>query len=237
MFKDFQRRELENGGHVLPYRFYEPPNLEPGKTYPLVLLMHGAGERGTDNRHQLMNFEGIAFWKKYPCFVLAPQCPLHEPGRPHEHCVWVATNFGGPSHTVKATPTWPMEMTVELLEQSISEYPIDPNRIYLTGLSMGGFAVWELLRRETNKFAAAIPACGGADLEGADKLVNFPLWVFHGDADQIVLTQRSRDMVAAIKAKGGHPKYTEYPGLGHDIYKPTYANPEVWDWLFVQRKQ
>ncbi len=237
MFEDFQWKKLENEGHTLPYRFYEPPHLEPGKIYPLVLLMHGAGERGNDNRHQLMNFEGIAFWQKYPCFVLAPQCPLHEPDRPDDHCVWVATSFGGPAHTMKVEPTWPMKLTLELLEKSTSEYPVDFKRIYLTGLSMGAFAAWELLQRVREKFAAAIPVCGGADLKNASELVNFPLWVFHGDADQIVLAQRSRDMVAAIKAKGGHPKYTEYPGLGHDIYKTTYTNPEVWDWLFAQSKK
>ena len=128
-------------------------------------------------------------------------------------------------------------MAMDLIDRTISENPIDSKRIYLTGLSMGGFATWEILQREGEKFAAAIPVCGGADLAFADKLVNLPLWVFHGGSDEIVKTQRSRDIVTAITAKGGHPKYSEYPGVGHGAWTATYANPEVWNWLFAQRKK
>lgn len=237
MFSAFEPRTLEKDGHVLPYRFYQPPHMEPRKNYPLVLLMHGAGERGTDNRHQLYGFREKAFWEKYPCIIIAPQCPKPVPGLGDQENVWVQTGFGNPSHTMKEKPSWPLQFTMDLLDKVIAENPVDQHRIYVTGLSMGGFATWELIQREGDKFAAAIPVCGGADLVFAPKLVNLPIWVFHGDADKTVLPKRSRDMVAAITAAGGHPKYTEYPGVGHGAWAPAYSDPEVWDWLFAQTKK
>jgi predicted peptidase len=135
---------------------------------------------------------------------------------------------------MKAQPTWPMELSMELLDSIIAQNQVDTSRIYVTGLSMGGFATWEILQREPDRFAAAIPVCGGADLAYAGKLAHIPLWVFHGGADTVVKTQRSRDMVAALTAAGGHPKYTEIPGVGHSAWVYTYPKPEVWDWLFEQ---
>lgn len=170
-FIGFHFKVITKDGHILPYRFYKPINQAPGNKYPLVLFLHGAGERGIDNRLQLSRFNPIAFWNKYPCFIIAPQCPDKEPGQP------------------------------------------------------------------ADKFAAAIPVCGGADLTFAAKFRNLPIWVFHEGADSVVLTKRSRDMVAAITATGGHPNYTEYPGVGHDAWGATYNNPEVWDWLFHQYRK
>ena len=196
--------------------------------------MHCAGERGADNRLQFLRFKGFHFWEKYPCFVIAPQCPARNKEGDSK---WVDTGFGDPSHTMKEKATWQLQMAMALIDQTISENAVDSKRIYLTGLSMGGFATWEILQREGDRFAAAIPVCGGADLRFADRLADLPLWVFHGALDDTVKTQRSRDMVAAITAKGGHPKYTEYPDVGHGAWTATYAKPEVWDWLFAQRKK
>ena len=127
-----------------------------------------------------------------------------------------------------------MKLALKLLDQTIAENSVDVDRVYVTGLSMGGFATWDVLQREPEKFAAAMPLCGGADLSFAPTLAHVPLWVFHGGADATVQPRRSRDMVAALVAAGGHPKYTEYPGVGHDCWGRTYSNPEVWDWLFTQ---
>jgi len=236
-FKDFAFETYRKDGHTLPYRLYQPPQIEPGHKYPLVLFFHGAGERGDDNRKQFLRFASVAeFWKTTPCFVLAPQCPdLGQPADP-EHA-WVQTKFGAESHTMNATPTWPLRLAMDVFARTIADHPIDPDRIYVTGLSMGGFATWEILQREGGKFAAAMPVCGGADLAFAPKLASLPIWVFHGDADDTVMVKRSRDMVAALKAAGGNPKYTEYPGVGHDCWSVTYANPEVWKWLFAQSKK
>ncbi len=237
-FGEFKFNVVTKDGHVLPYRFYVPPHLEPGKKYPLVFFLHGAGERGNDNRLQLMRFNPVAFWGKYPCFVLAPQCPNRQPGKPDGENCWVPPVFwGAQEHTMKPNPTWPLQMAMELLDKTIGANPIDRNRIYITGLSMGGFGTWEVLQREpADLFAAAMPVCGGADLSFAPKFAKLPLWVFHGGIDSVVLTKRSRDMVAAILKAGGHPGYTEYPGVGHGAWTPTYTNPQVWDWLFAQHK-
>jgi predicted peptidase len=232
-FESFSFMSYEKDGRVLPYRLHQPAVLEKGKAYPLVLFFHGAGERGSDNRGQFERFRGLNFWEKYPCFVLAPQCPKRNAEGDQK---WVETSFGAPSHTMKDNPAWQMKLAMEVLDQTIKDHPIDSRRIYVTGLSMGGFATWEILQREAEKFAAAAPVCGGGDPVFAPKLATLPLWVFHGAADDVVLPIRSRDMIAAIRAAGGSPICTEYSGAGHDVWSSTYSNPAVWDWLFAQRK-
>jgi predicted peptidase len=236
-FTAFQFKADKKDGHILPYRFYQPEKIVKDKKYPLVLFFHGAGERGIDNRKQFLRFITIPFWEKYPCYILAPQCPPNITGQVEEGSTWVRTPFGANAHTMNTEPTWSMQMAMELLDKVMADKHIDKSRIYVTGLSMGGFATWEILQREGERFAAAVPVCGGADLSYASQLVNLPLWVFHGDVDATVPVKRSRDMVAAINAAGGHAKYTEYPGVGHDAWSKTYSNAEVWDWLFGQVKK
>ncbi len=236
-FDSFEFKDYKKGSHQLPYRFHIPEKMKRDQKYPLVLFMHGNGERGLDNRGQFERFPCVKFWERYPCYILAPQCPSKYGNIPNSELVWVDTPFDAKSHTMKSEPTWPMQLTIELLEKVIRENQIDSNRIYVTGLSMGGFATWELIQRETAKFAAAIPVCGGGDTAFASKLINIPLWVFHGEVDKTVLVDRSRNMVKAIINAGGKPKYTEYPGVRHDCWGLTYGNPEVWDWLFLQSKQ
>ncbi|MDB5116681.1 MAG: phospholipase [Mucilaginibacter sp.] len=236
-FSAFSFNTYVKDGHTLPYRFYKP-EIKRGKKYPLVIFFHGAGERGLDNRVQFLRFAPtVTFWEKYPCYVIAPLCPQVPKGAKNAEGVWVDTPFGATASTMKNEPTWPMALAMEAINKVIAENKVDPKRIYVTGLSMGGFATWEILQREDGKFAAAIPICGGGDLTYAAKFTNLPLWIFHGDADKTVPVTRSRDMVAAITRAGGNPKYTEYPGVGHDAWGRTYSNPEVWDWLFAQVKK
>ncbi|SEW32645.1 carboxylesterase family protein [Chitinophaga arvensicola] len=236
-FDAFTFKKLEKDGHVLPYRFYQPVKIRPGKKYPLVLFFHGAGERGNDNRKQLMRFKPVAFWEKEPCYVIAPQCPAPGAGEPDGEATWVQTGFGWPSHQMKAQPTWPMQLAMLLLDSIIRNNNIDTNRIYVTGLSMGGFATWEILQREGHLFAAAVPVCGGADTSFAKQLTGIPIWAFHGDADSTVIPQRSIDMITRIRENGGREaKLTMYPGVGHGAWTPTYSNVEVWNWLFSQKK-
>lgn len=236
-FTEFQYRVLKQNGHVLPYRLYTPPGIVAGKTYPLLIFMHGAGERGVDNRRQFLRFAPFKFWLKYPCYVLAPECPKQEDEGANGGGVWVDTPFGAPQHEMKEIPTWPMKLAIRVIDSLLRETNVDKKRVYVTGLSMGGFATWELLQRKPSAFAAAMPVCGGGDLAYASYIAKVPLWVFHGDADSTVPVIRSRDMVGAIKAVGGEPKYTEYPKIGHDAWTPTYPKEGVWDWLFDQRKK
>jgi predicted peptidase len=234
-FTDFKFGVYQQGKDKLPYRLYEPANVSKNDKLPLVLLMHGAGERGIDNRFLFFRMKGIPFWENSPCYVLAPQCPTREYVNSNADCVWVDTPFNAPSHTMKTSPTKPMRLAIELLDSIMSLPHIDRSRVYVTGLSMGGFATWELIQRFPKKFAAAVPVCGGGDPAYASLLTDVPIWAFHGDADQTVIPERSRHMVKAITDAGGKPMYTEYAGVGHGAWTPTYTNAKVWDWMFSQK--
>jgi predicted alpha-1,2-mannosidase len=235
-FADFQFGVYRKNNFTLPYRLHTPKNINKQKKYPLVLFMHGAGERGIDNRYQFFRFKPLPFWEQEACFVLAPQCPSQDYVETNADCVWVDTPFGAPRHSMKEGPTRPMQLAISLLD-SIAKLPqIDKSRIYVTGLSMGGFATWELVQRFPEKFAAAVPVCGGGDPAYAKLLTSTPLWVFHGDADTTVIPERSRDMVDAIEESGGKPVYTEYKGVGHGAWSPAYTNVDMWKWMFKQKK-
>ncbi|MEN6452398.1 MAG: alpha/beta hydrolase-fold protein [Thermoguttaceae bacterium] len=220
-------------GESLPYRLLKPEKIEPGKTYPLVLFLHGAGERGADNAKQLTHgareFAKADVRRRHPCFVLTPQCP--------EGKRWVEVDWALPAHTMPAKPSVPMRLALELVDKLVGDLPIDKGRIYVTGLSMGGFGAWDAPLRRPGLFAAAMPVCGGGDLGQAAKFKDMPVWAFHGDHDHTVLPSRTTDMIEAIRKAGGHPKMTIYPGVDHDCWTATYANPKVLDWLFAQQKQ
>jgi predicted peptidase len=133
-------------------------------------------------------------------------------------------------------PSQPLRQTLELVAALQKEFSIDPARLYITGLSMGGFGVWDAIQRQPDWFAAAAPICSGGDVSLAKKITGVPVWAFHGDADGTVKVRRSRDMIAALKAAGGTPKYTEYQGVGHDSWTATYRDPELYKWLFAQKR-
>jgi predicted peptidase len=223
-------------GLTLPYRIFIPKNRDPKKAYPLVLAMHGAGERGTDNMLQLTTHNLATVWArdsnqaKYPSFVLAPQCPPYP-------AVWVNTPFGQGTYDFdKVAITSPMKAAVELLDSIVKRYGIDTNRVYVAGLSMGGYATWALLTRYPKRFAAAIPICGGGDTSKAPLFKQVPLWVFHGDSDHTVPVSASRQMVAALRKAGGTPVYTEYKGVDHGSWGPALQEPKLADWLFAQKR-
>lgn len=229
----FEARTYANpAGQKLPYRLLKPAKYDPNQKYPLVVFLHGAGERGTDNKVQLVHgmadFASPANREKYPAFVIAPQCPTGER--------WVEVDWSADKHDMPEKPASPMRLTHELMASLEKEFSIDADRIYITGLSMGGYGTWDAIQRHPQRFAAAAPICGGGDPKFADKIKNIPIWAFHGDKDAAVKVERSRDMIAAIKAAGGSPKYTEYPGVGHDSWTATYKNPEFFAWLFAQKR-
>ena len=130
-----------------------------------------------------------------------------------------------------------MRLSLELITSLQKELSIDEDRIYVTGLSMGGFGVWDAIQRHPKRFAAAAPVCGGGDPAYAKDIAHVPIWAFHGDADGAVKPMRSRDMIAALKEAGGEPKYTEYPGVGHNSWAATYANRDLYSWLFAQKRE
>jgi predicted peptidase len=216
------------------YRVLRPAKIEEGKKYPLVVFLHGAGERGNDNRAQLKYFPEMMaqreYREKYPCFIIAPQC--------REDKSWAGFGRRGQDGAGNdQEPADQLKVVMQILDNSLKMYPVDTKRIYLTGLSMGGFGSWDWAVREPDRFAAVVPICGGGDESKADRLVNTPIWAAHGDADTVVPVDQTRRMIAAIKKAGGDPKYSELKGVGHNSWTPAYSDPDgVVKWMFEQKK-
>lgn len=219
-------------GGTLPYRLYMPSSLPEGKRLAVILFLHGAGERGDNNVSQLVH--GVTPLIRHsletqdPVILIVPQCP--------KEMAWVDTPWAAPGHTMPEQPSLPMRLALELLQEVLRERPVDPARVYVTGISMGGYGTWDALQRYPDRFAAALPVCGGGDVACAPRIKDVPVWIFHGDKDGAVPVQRSRDMHAALKACGGKVQYREYAGKGHDVWTPTYSDKDVLTWLFSQRK-
>jgi predicted peptidase len=215
------------------YRLLRPASIASGTRYPVVLFLHGAGERGDDNLRQLKYLPAWmaepAAREAYPCFVIAPQCREGER--------WVDVAWGDPQSSPQPPqPGVDLAAALAALDAVLMNEPCAADRVYLTGLSMGGYGTWDLAARMPERFAAAVPICGGGDERTATRLVHLPLWAFHGDADKAVPVERSRTMIAAVKSAGGMPRYTELPGVGHDSWTPAYRDPKLLDWLFSQRR-
>jgi|LakMenEpi03Aug12_release.lakeMendotaPanAssembly.Ray.scaffolds.fasta_scaffold465822_1 predicted peptidase len=216
------------------YRLLRPATIEPETRYPVVLFLHGAGERGVDNERQLNHFPTwmaeAPLRNGYPCFLVAPQC--------REEHAWSAFDWQTKKAVaLPAAPTTDGAAAIAALEAVLAaEAAADPDRVYLTGLSMGGYGSWELAARMPERFAAVLPICGGGDEASATRIAALPTWCFHGEADPVVPVGLSRSMIAALKAAGGTPIYSEFEGVGHDSWTPAYRNPAVLDWLFAQRR-
>ncbi|MCX6877661.1 MAG: dienelactone hydrolase family protein [Verrucomicrobia bacterium] len=220
-------------GTVVKYRWSAPETLEAGQTYPLVLFLHGAGERGDDNRAQLQHgvtplLEGAAKLKQ-PCFLIAPQCPAN---------LWWAPINRETMHLSEADkPNKLLEAVLALVDETMKKQPVDAKRFYVTGLSMGGFATWDLLGRVPGRIAAAVPICGGGDPALAARFKDVPIHAFHGEADAVVPVRTTRDMITALEKAGGKPAATYYPEVNHDSWTRTYNDPELLRWLFEQRQK
>jgi predicted peptidase len=233
LFESRQYRSAE--GQTLPYRLFTPNGYDPEKQYPLIVFLHGASARGSDNERQLggPGQWGTATWTReeiqqsYPAFVLAPQANRHDSQWVRQ---WRANPLRGPADKE------PLELVIELIDELGLEFAIDPDRLYMTGLSMGGFGTWIAISRYPDLFAAAIPICGGGDPTALDQ-TKTKVWAFHGTADRAVPPHRSREMVEALRRAGADPRYTEYPKVAHDAWVYAYQEPELASWLFTQRRQ
>lgn len=187
---------------------------DAGKKWPLVIFLHGSGERGSDLNKVKMHGPPklVAAGQKFPAVIASLQCPAGELWNPHG--VKAVTD-----HLIKAER-------------------IDASRVYLTGLSMGGFGTWDTAFEYPDAFAAIAPVCGGAGVRWvtSERLKTMPAWIFHGDKDGAVPVEFSHKIHDALKKIGAPVKLTIYPGVGHDSWTATYANPEFWAWLFAQKK-
>lgn len=228
----FEKKEIEKDGKALQYRLGTVGN---GEKLPLLVFLHGAGERGEDNVAQLKHGVGdLVAWcqkEEQGCHILVPQCPRNG--------WWSNTegNFKDPEGiAMKAEPAWTMALVFGVLDDLVAKGGVDPDRIYITGLSMGGYGTFDAVCRRPRLFAAAMPVCGGGDPRQAAAIKDVPMWVFHGGKDEVVPPAMSRAMVRSIKAAGGSPKFRCYREAGHDSWGATYSDPDVWTWLFGMRK-
>ncbi len=187
----------------------------PQQKWPLILFLHGAGERGDDLA--LVKVHGIPKIveqrEDFPFMAVSPQCPKFS---------WWTSE---------------LEALNALLDKITAEYAVDTDRIYLTGLSMGGFGTWHMAMMYPERFAAIAPICGGGDPEKARVLEDIPVWVFHGAKDEVVSPEESEKMVEALKECGGDVRFTLYPEAGHDSWTQTYDNPELYEWFLRQRRK
>ena len=228
----------QDGGQTpdLNYRLFRPAAIDSSQKYPLVVFLHGAGERGGDNEAQLVHsvheFARPDRQKHYPAFVIAPQCPKDRK--------WVEIDWsqksGKGSFDEAASPV--IDSVMQLVETMLDSEPIDSSRIYFTGLSMGGYGSWYASAKWADKVAAVIPVCGGGDPAWAARYNGVAIWALHGQKDSAVPIGRSREMVAAIASVGHAPevRYTEYPGVNHDSWTRSFTRDDLFAWLFAQKK-
>jgi len=193
------------------YLLFRPKDYDKiSQKWPLILFLHGAGESGDDlSRVKKNGLPKIVETKDLPFVIVSPQSP----------------RMG-----------WNAEALNALLDEVMKDNRIDPDRVYLTGLSMGGYGTWALASAHPERFAAIAPICGGGDSKQAGRLKGLPTWVFHGAKDPTVPLARSEDMVKAIKEAGGKPKFTVYPEAGHDSWSETYDNPELYEWFLKHKR-
>lgn len=228
----YESRMLDTSCGIMGFRLLRPEHIEPGRRYPVILLLHGAGERGEDNRAQLVHlastFVKPGIRRDFPCFVVVPQCP--------EQQMWVNTPWSLPRHDMPEQISPPLASALEILGWLEQNLPIDTARRYLVGLSMGGYGVWDTLQRYPGRFAAAVPICGGGDTALAPRLKEVPIWAFHGGKDTTVPTIRSVNMAQAVNDAGGNVRLTVFPEAAHDSWNPAFGTPELFPWLFAQRR-
>ncbi len=234
----FLDRTLTQDGRAHRYQVYVPPDFTPDRTWPVILFLHGSGERGDDGLRQTqVGLPAAIRWSRdrFAAIVVMPQLPAG--------CTWTGDMA---------------EMALATLEAAVAEFHGDADRLYLTGLSLGGYGTWLLAAEHPGKFAAVAPVCGGVvpPPGGATSVVQLPAtvgladpyaetarlvgatptWIFHGADDTVIPVSESRRMAAALRAAGNEAHFTEYPGVGHGAWDPAYGDQDFWAWLFAQNR-
>jgi predicted peptidase len=237
----YQKSTYTNSsGQVLHYRILFPENYDRTKKYPLILFLHGSGEKGNDNEKQLTHGAKLFLKEEnrgqFPCIVIFPQCPATDS--------WnsvIADRTQKPTlfaFDYSRNATSALTSAIEVVKKTGAEEGIDPARIYIAGLSMGGMGTFEAVYRYPEVFAAALPICGGGDATHYDtRISKTAFWVFHGDQDGAVDIKNSRIMVDRLKELKAEVKYTEYPGVNHNSWDNAFAEPELLSWLFSHQRK
>ena len=228
---------VSSTGDSLPYRMIRPESMKAGKKYPLVLFLHGAGERGNDNEKQLTHggqmFLNPVNREKYPAFVLFPQCP--------ESGYWAYENrpqsFIPTQMPVGKEMPSVFQAVKELLDMYLANPQVDKSRVYIMGLSMGAMGTYDMVSRFPDIFAAAVPICGTVNPTRLSAARNVAFRIFHGDADDVVPVAGSRQAYKALKVAGASVEYIEFPGCNHGSWNPAFNYPDFMKWLFTQKKK
>ncbi len=235
----YEKKEFLRDGDTLKYRILYPENFNPEMHYPVLLFLHGAGERGSDNEKQLVHgarmFLRPPVRQAFPAIILFPQCPADS----YWASVKVDRSQGGVSldFSQDMPATRPLELVGQLLDSVTQEPFADKSRLYVMGLSMGGMGTFEIVARNPELFAAAVPVCGGGKPELASRYAQTtPFWIFHGALDDVVTPVHSTEMALAIQRAGGAPALTIFPYANHNSWDPAFAHPDLLPWLFAQHK-
>lgn len=236
----YEAQTFINNTDTLNYRILYPKNFSPHKQYPLVLVLHGAGERGSNNTSQLVHgstlFANDKNREAFPAIVIFPQCPQND--------YWANVSIDRSTQplTIKfrngGAPTKALNLVMKLMDDMVAKPFVAKQQIYMGGLSMGGMGTFEMLSRKPNMFAAAFAICGGGNTEAAKVYATTTdLWIFHGAKDDVVVPQLSVDMVSAILKNGGSPNFTLYADANHNSWDAAFAEPELLPWLFSKSKE
>ena len=218
-----------SNGVEMPYRLFVPDSARDGRSYPLILYLHGRAGLGTDNLKQISggNTYGTRLWTRpdlqrtQPVYVVAPQAS--------DDARWDDRDSDELSPSAEAA--------LELVSALTKQLPLDTGRVYLIGQSRGGFGVWDIVTKRPSLFAAAIPVSGGGSPSRARLAAEVPVWAFHGEMDPTVPVERTREMVAALRAARSAVRYTEYAGAGHTIWESVFAEPELPGWLLSHKRR
>ena len=235
----FESKQLVHRGDTLPYQILYPEGYDAKEKYPVLFFLHGAGERGNDNEKQLVHGASLFLTDSvrlnFPAIVVFPQCPSNS--------FWSNVNFQQVNgqrefhFSTGGNPTVAMRLLLKLIDGVVKREAVDKQRIYVGGLSMGGMGTYEALRRKPKLFAAAFAICGGDNTANVAKYSHVPLWIFHGEQDDVVPVTHSKVIVEELKRLGVNPKHTFYPEANHNSWDPAFAEPDFLPWLFSQQKK
>lgn len=230
-----KEESYSNAAITLPYRVFIPPRIRSDCRF--ILYLHGAGERGTDNRKHietnnqfLERYFSQGYDTRFPAVILAPQCAETRPDGTEGK--WVNKNWGEGSFPELREESQELEAVIDLCKQYIEQYNLPQVHRIVTGISMGGFGTWDILVRYPGLFRTAVPICGGGCLGEADKVKGTRIWTFHGDADPVVPVTSTQAMVKAVQEAGISLQYTEYADVEHGSWDPAYKEPALFSWLF-----
>ncbi len=235
----FEKNVYYSADDSLQYRIQYPLDYDASKKYPLVLFLHGAGERGSDNESQLTHgskvFADSSNRNAFPAIVIFPQCP--------KDSYWANVDVDRSTYPIGISfhpdqkPTPHLQMAADLVYSFIKDGKIDTSRVYIAGLSMGGMGTYEMVQRNPETFAAAIAICGaGSTSEVKNYAENTPFWVIHGAEDNVVNPIRSLEMAQAMLEAGAKPRVTIYEDANHNSWDPAFAEPDFLLWLFSHTK-